>query len=200
MSKFSEFMFNYEESTLGAYSVSAFQAKLLFANPEKGELKDTVDSLHKRLTNPFVKYRYWIKEEIFDLHAILEAIHCKEKLEEKLKKTMSKKKSTQSNLDKLNQGKKTLTNFWKSQSTKANNITQYTMTITQCEQDIANYERMIRVIAANLYENAIPDFKKNKTKAYYKILNLISSEEQKNGEAQVDVWGKLTGEVSGEIV
>jgi Tfp pilus assembly protein PilO len=57
-----------------------------------------------------------VKEEILDLSAILESIHTKEKIEAALNATLKKKQSNQVSLDKLNQGKKTITNFWKSQS------------------------------------------------------------------------------------
>ena len=75
------------------------------------------------MTNPFTKLKYWAKEECCDLNSILEAISVKEHLENKCEKTRQKKKSCQANLDNLNKGKKNLTNFWKTQTQKANNIT-----------------------------------------------------------------------------
>ena len=135
--------------------------------------------------------RYWVKEEILDLHAILESIKTKENLESLLTKTWNKKRSCQANLDKLNQGKKTITNFWKSSSAKANSITQYTQTIAQCEIDITNYEWMINVVAANLSENAIPQFKKDKSLSYFKILKATSEAEGKNYTAGAKVWMDL---------
>ena len=154
-------------------------------------MKEDFDALQKKITNPYIKMKYWVKEEIYDLHAILEAIHTKEKLENQLSKTRSKKKSSQSALDKLNQGKKTLTNFWKSQSAKANDITSHTQTIAKCESDIMNYERMINVVAANLCENSIPGFKSNKAKSYYNMLHLVSGQEFCNSEESMATWKKV---------
>lgn len=191
MKKFSGFFADYETNSLGAYSASKFQASLFFADPNEAAAKEKVDSIGSSRTNPFVKMRYWVKEEQFDLAAILEAIHVKEGMEKRLEGTKKKKRSTQNSLDKLSQGKKTLTNFWKSQSTKANNITSYTATIAQCEQDIENYERMIKMTACNLSENSIPQFKQDKSASYYKMLTTFSQAELKNSSDATEVWNAV---------
>lgn len=133
MTKFTEFLSGYEENTLGAYAVSEYTKNLLFADPTKEAVKDGVNNLAKKMSNPYTKFRYWVKEEICDLNSILEAIYVKEHMENRCEKTRQKKKSAQANLDNLNKGKKNLTNFWKTSGQWANNITQYTTLIAQCE-------------------------------------------------------------------
>lgn len=192
MKKFSGFFADYETNSLGAYSASKYQASMFFSDPNLATSKEKVDSIGNSRTNPFVKMRYWVKEEQLDLASILEAIHVKEGMEKRLEATKKKKRSTQNSLDKLSQGKKTLTNFWKSQSTKANNITQYTATIAQCEQDIENYERMIKMAACNLSENSIPQFKQDKSVSYYRMLTAFSSAELKNSQDAADVWSHIS--------
>lgn len=142
MQKFTQVMSKYEENTLTHYCTSENEKILLFSDPAlvKVEAKEKVDSISTKMLNPFQKLRFWIKEEIYDLQAILEAIDCKENLDKLLVKTRSKKKQCEKNLDTLNTGKKTLTNFWKSQGSKANEITRLTATIAQCDADIINYE------------------------------------------------------------
>ena len=85
MAKFTQFMSKYEENTLAHY-MSETDKILLFSDPglDKVETKEKVDSISKNMKNPFQKLRFWIKEEIFDLQAILEAIDCKESLEKQL--------------------------------------------------------------------------------------------------------------------
>lgn len=85
MTKFTQFMSKYEENTLAHY-MSETDKILLFSDPalEKVETKEKVDSISKNMKNPYQKLRFWIKEEIFDLQAILEAIDCKENLEKQL--------------------------------------------------------------------------------------------------------------------
>jgi hypothetical protein len=48
MSKLTEHFSNYEEFTLGAYAVSEFSKNLLFADPNKGDIKDTMNSLSRK--------------------------------------------------------------------------------------------------------------------------------------------------------
>lgn len=113
MEKFTEFFGGYEENTLLLAPVK--QNNLLFLDPEKVNVRDQVNLLFSTKTgNPFIKLKYWVKEEICDLNSILEAIAMKEYMDSKLAKTQQKKKSCQSNLENLNKGKKNLTNFWKS--------------------------------------------------------------------------------------
>jgi dimeric dUTPase (all-alpha-NTP-PPase superfamily) len=40
----------------------------------------------KKMTNPYTKFRYWVKEEYCDLNSILEAIYVKEHIENKCEK------------------------------------------------------------------------------------------------------------------
>ena len=131
MEKFTATMGKYEENTLAHYSTSEMEKVLLFSDPalDKVETKEKVDQISKKMLNPYQKLRFWIKEEIYDLQAILEAIECKENLDKLLAKTRTKKKQSEKNLDTLNTGKKTLTNFWKSQGSKANEITKLTAVI-----------------------------------------------------------------------
>ena len=70
------------------------------------------------------------------MHALIETISHRELLENLKNKADSKKRNSQSTLDKLNAGKKTLTSIFKSSSQKANDITTLTQTIAQCSLDI----------------------------------------------------------------
>lgn len=87
MTKFTEFLSGYEENTLGAYAISEFSKNLLFADPTKEAVKDGLNNHIKKMSNPYTKFRYWVKEEICDLNSILEAIYVKELIENKCEKT-----------------------------------------------------------------------------------------------------------------
>jgi hypothetical protein len=58
--------------------------------------------------NPFAEMYHWCKGEIYDIQSVLEAISSKENVEKDLKKKEEKKKSTQEDLENVNQGKKTI--------------------------------------------------------------------------------------------
>ena len=101
MKNFTQNMSRYEENTLAHYSTSEMEKVLLFSDPalDKVETKEKVDNISKKMLNPYQKLRFWIKEEIYDLQAILEAIECKEVLDKLLAKTRTKKKQCEKNLD-----------------------------------------------------------------------------------------------------
>ncbi len=42
MQKFSGFMADYEEAILGSYAVSSYKEELMFADPNKSEMKDNM--------------------------------------------------------------------------------------------------------------------------------------------------------------
>lgn len=65
-------------------------------------LKTELGKLSDNVTNPFVTFKYWIKEETLDLHALLEAISWKGAIEGRKAKLASKIKSSKATLDKLN--------------------------------------------------------------------------------------------------
>jgi hypothetical protein len=60
------------------------------------------------MKNPFAEMYHWCKGEIYDIQAVSEAILSRENVEKELKKLESKKKSTQEDLENVNQGRKTI--------------------------------------------------------------------------------------------
>lgn len=129
--KFGGLLSKYEESTVAVYGLSDFSNNRVFSNTEDSSSRDCIDQIAKKLDNPYRNFKHWIKEEIIDFHALVEAIAQRELLESLKNKTENKKRSSQSTLDKLSSGKKTLKTFFKSSSQKAVDITNLTQTIAQ---------------------------------------------------------------------
>jgi len=50
---------------------------------EKMNLKTQLNKLSETVSNPFIKFWYWIKEESLDLHCLLESISWKAAFEGK---------------------------------------------------------------------------------------------------------------------
>jgi hypothetical protein len=65
--------------------------------------------------NPFEEMYHWCKGEIYDIKAILSAVGQKEAFDKLLKKTETKKTNTQSDLESVNQGKKTIRTIFKNE-------------------------------------------------------------------------------------
>ena len=58
---------------------------------------------------------HWVKGEIFDIEAINNSLSVKDKIQEKIGKTVKKKQNTQENLDNLTTGRKTVKTLFKTQ-------------------------------------------------------------------------------------
>lgn len=68
---------------MDAFTTNKVSTKKLISDPNHMDLKDKVIAIGTDTTNPYIKVRYWVKEEQLDLAAILEAISIKEALEKK---------------------------------------------------------------------------------------------------------------------
>lgn len=141
--KFGGFLSKYEESTVAVYGLSDFSNNRIVSNTDKSDVRDAFDHIPKQMDNPYKKMKHWIKDEIIDFHALVEAISQRELIESWKNKTESKRRSSQNTLDKLNAGKKTLKTLFKSASSKANEITNLTQIIAQCSVDIENLEKAL---------------------------------------------------------
>lgn len=193
---FADFLSEYENTTLNVYSCDALQpAKKMISDSDNNNMKEMINNLSRKVSNPFVRFKYWVKEEIIDLHALLEAISHKSSIESKKLKIQNKIKSANSDLDKLNSGKKTLKTFWKSQSAKASMITNLTTFIAQAEKDIENLDKMSKIVTVYLHTKVIPDFKAKKVKGYVDILKDFSDSESKNSNELYQTWSSVLKQI-----
>lgn len=142
-SKFGNLLNKYEESTVAVYGLADFSNNRVVSNTDDSNVRDTIDTIPKQLDNPYSKFKHWIKEEIIDFHALVEAISQRELLENLKAKAENKRKNAQSELDKLNAGKKTLKSIFKSASSKSTQITNLTQAIATSSEDIENFEKAL---------------------------------------------------------
>lgn len=129
--KLGGFLCKFEESTVAVYGLADFSNNRVISNTDNDTTRNAMENMPKQIDNPYSKFKHWLKDEIIDFHSLVEAISQREIIESLKHKTELKKKSCQSELDKLNAGKKTLKTFFKSSSSKANEITSLTQTIAQ---------------------------------------------------------------------
>jgi len=180
----------YEEETLTTYCDSNAN-KLVVGDINDTELKEKAEALQKDLKNPFLEFYHWVRGECNDVEALYEAIRGRDKLVETKTKAESKKKSDESELDKLNQGKKTLKTLFKGSSGRQVTITNLTNNIAQAEKDIELYGRLISMVEVYLAETVIPHFKNGKIEIYYHILKDFGAAEVSNAHASATFWTAL---------
>jgi hypothetical protein len=91
----------------------------LVSGDTKAHLKNKLDLLAKELVNPFIHVRNWIKGEMLNLGALIEAISEKEACDSKKQTAIRKLADEKELCEKLGQGKFTIKTMFKSKSGKA---------------------------------------------------------------------------------
>uniref|UniRef100_A0A7S3JE66 Uncharacterized protein n=1 Tax=Euplotes harpa TaxID=151035 RepID=A0A7S3JE66_9SPIT len=167
----------------------------MIADSENNNMKEQINSLSLKVSNPFVKFKFWVREELVDLHSLLEAIGHKNSLESRKLKLENKIKSANNDLEKLNTGKKTIKTIFKSQSGKQSMITNLTTFIAQAEKDVETYGKIIKVVTMYLHQHVIPAFKEKKVKGYIKILKEFSDSESKNSSELYKCWSSVLDQI-----
>ena len=193
---FAEFLTQYENTTLNIYSSDTLQAsKKMISDSENNNMKEQINNLSQKVSNPYIRFKYWVKEEIVDLHSLLEAISHRNSLESQKQKLENKIKKAGSDLEKLQMGKTTIKTLFKSQSSKQAMITNLTTFIAQAEKDIEVYRKIIRLVTIYLYQNVIPKFKTTKVNGYIASLKEFSDSESKNSKELFNCWSSVLEQI-----
>ena len=103
--------------------------------------------------------RNWVKSELMELSALIEAISRKEGVEAARNKAQSKIRDRKDTIDKMNTGKFTFKGLFKNNSEKATSVQQMLTHIEQLERDVRNYEVIRNYLIIYLADVAIPAFK-----------------------------------------
>ena len=104
----------------------------------------------------------WCKGEIYDLFAMKECIQSFNNFSEEKYKHELKIQQHQEEIIKINTGKKTLKNFFKSTSSKQLDIENLRNTIETTKIILKNYTKIINILTVYLADIAIPEFKEDK--------------------------------------
>jgi hypothetical protein len=104
----------YEDLNMNCYTENS-PDKMVLNNPEHKQLKDQMEHMVDNQKNPFDEMYHWCKGEIYDIKSIMAAVQQKDSFEKLLKKTEAKKTNTQSDLENVNQGKKTIRTLFKNE-------------------------------------------------------------------------------------
>lgn len=100
-----------------------------------------------------------MKGELLDLKGINDAINGRDYIMKLQSACMSKKRSDESELDKLMMGKTTMKSFFKTKSSKENDIIQLQGLIEMATKDIKEFDNLIKFLTIYHGEIAIEKFK-----------------------------------------
>ena len=107
---------------------------------------DDWDKLTERMQNPFTIMRRWLKFEILDLEAMLEAV---EKGSEMEKRKIAKNKQRNSDMEEVRQmkdGRDTIKSFFRSKEGKINKITMLSEAIQRADRDIECLDLLYKIV------------------------------------------------------
>lgn len=96
-----------------------FKNVKLVSGDTKAHLKNKLDELAKKLQNPFIHIRNWIKGEMLNLEALMASIGEKESCDVRKANSIKKLAEEKELNAKLSQGKFTFKGMFKSKDSKA---------------------------------------------------------------------------------
>ena len=102
----------YEGLNMNCY-VNGDLSQLVINDTNNTQIKDGMDSLVRGLRNPFMTLYNWSRGDVSDLEAVMEAIALRDHIGSLRSKTELQKKATQSDLDNMQVGKKTIRTVFK---------------------------------------------------------------------------------------
>lgn len=99
-----------------------------------------------RMQNPFSNMRRWLKFELLDLRAILQAIEKKNQMDIKRGEKIRKRDRDRVDLQNMRDGKESLRTFFMRKETKISRITDLTNSIGATERDIECLDLLHKII------------------------------------------------------
>lgn len=183
-------MSRFEEEGLAQYVDSNYN-KFVVGDPSSPELKTECGEMADSLSNPFADFHNWVLGEMTDIESLQEAIKGRDNILSIKNKIISKKNTDSSELEKLNQGKKTIKSIFKSSSGKQAKITVLSSNISQAEKDIEEYDKLVKMVEVHLGETIIPTFKETQMKAYYTVCQALACAEIEDSNKTAKFWANF---------
>jgi hypothetical protein len=123
---------------------------MVFEASQNLDIRNEMDSLPHKMQNPFTDMRRWLKFEILDLQAILEAIDKKNEMEKRRNKKITDRRDAIKQIKDMKEGKDTLRTYFMSQTGKVNKITELTDSVIKAESDIECLGLLHKIVVIQL--------------------------------------------------
>ena len=135
--------------------------------------------------------RRWVKFELLDLQAILQAIEKKNEMDIRRQEKERKRNKDRIDLQNMRDGKKSLSTFFMSRDSKISRITNLTNSIGETERDIECLDLLHKIIVLQLNQAAIQFFKRDKFTTYNHTVNLYMMKQSENNAVRQEVYRKI---------
>lgn len=98
------------------------------------------------MQNPFINMRRWLKFELLDLRAILQAIEKKNEMDDRRQKKIRTRDTDRQQLQNMKEGKESIRTFFMSKESKISRITELTNRIISHEKDIECLDLLHKIV------------------------------------------------------
>ena len=123
---------------------------MIFDPEENADVRGELENLPAKMQNPFSNMRRWLKFELLDLRAILQAIEKKNEMDDKRQERIRKRNTDKANLQMMREGKNSFRTFFMSKDSKISRITELTNSISATERDIECLDLLHKIIVLQL--------------------------------------------------
>jgi hypothetical protein len=149
-------------------------SSMIISHPDRTEIKTTLEQMPKKMKNPYIEVRRWLKWEILDMQALLEAVDLKTQVDRRRVAMMKKVESLNQEIKDLQQGKqniKHLKHLFYTSDEKVKRITGLRKQIDQSIEDADVTTRIYKLIVYYQFNCLLPFFKDTRIKMYTRMLS-----------------------------
>jgi len=169
----------YEDIAVDYYS-DCDVSKRTMTHPGVGDIKQKVVDAFNQVHNPFADAYVWLKGEQLDMKGLLTALTGRENVMRAQMACEQKRRENQTELDKLEMGKTSFKNFFKSKSSKDTSKLTLKADIEAANHTIEDYRKLVNFITIQHGHMTIDKFKSHKTEQYKRMLRQFSVREITN--------------------
>uniref|UniRef100_A0A7S3CRU8 Uncharacterized protein n=1 Tax=Strombidium rassoulzadegani TaxID=1082188 RepID=A0A7S3CRU8_9SPIT len=183
-------LMKYEDVGLAYYSDQDYNKRVL-THPKCENLKDRIEENKQKSKNSYRDSYLWFKGEFLDVQGMYDSLQGREGVMKAQLNTEQKKKDDSKELEKMQGGKTTMKSLFKSKSQKESKILNLQAAIEIADQEIQDFQKLIKFLTIYHGQQAIPKFKLAKYKMYLKTLNLFCVKEISNSHLQATFFHSL---------
>ena len=128
---------------------------MVFDAVKNADVRSELELLPTKMQNPFTNMRRWLKFELLDLRAVLQAIKKKNEMDRRRGEKMRKRDSDKNELQNMKDGRESFRTFFMSKESKISRITDLTNRIIASEKDIECLDLLHKIVVLQLNQAAI---------------------------------------------
>lgn len=154
--------------------------KRTMTHPGVGDVKQKVVDAYNQVNNPFRDAYIWIKGEQLDMKGMLDALLGREGIMRMQINSENQRRTDQNEVDKLDMGKTSFKNFFKSKDSKEKSKQDLRAKIDSANHMIDDYRKLVNFVTIMHGALVIDRFKSTKVTQYKRMLRQFSVREITN--------------------